>query len=112
MSDLIDATVLVAYNDEFESFHQELTTHIQEGYPTVELLCYNTDILKERKKAFGVKGSYAAKVDPFAVVLDREGKPQKAFYSEVKECTVDNIATFLDSFLKHLNTSESENSGN
>lgn len=92
-------TLLVAYDDNFEKFFQDLTSLVTEKYPEVELLGYNTDLLKERKKAFGVKGGYAAKLNPFAVICDKEGKPLKAFYSEVGECTVDNIATYIDKYL-------------
>lgn len=114
MSDLLnyELSLLVAYTDDYEGFHQELETLIKDKYPTVELLCYNASLLKERKKAFGVKGGYAAKVDPFAVILDIEGKPLKGFYSEVKECTVDNIAQHLDSFLNNLKMKEHDNSSN
>ena len=49
---------------------------------------------KGKKEAFRVKSHYAAKLDPFAVVLDNE-KPIKAFYTEAEDV--------IDSLIKYLN---------
>lgn len=40
--------------------------------------------MKERKKAFGLKGSFGAREDPFAIIFDKD-KPIKAFYSEAED---------------------------
>lgn len=91
----------VVYNESSEKFYDNLKELIARKYPLVKLVGYHEDILKERKKAFGVKGSYAARQTPFAVMFDVEDKPIKAFYSEVNECTVDNIEHNLDSIIPY-----------
>lgn len=55
---------------------------------------YDPNIYKDRKKAFKLKGSYGARLDPFAVILE-DGEPIKAFYSEANECTIDNIINYV-----------------
>ena len=51
---------------------------------------------KERKDAFALKGSWGAKLTPFAILIDDSGKAVKAFYSEVKECTAENIKRYMN----------------
>ena len=55
---------------------------------------YNPNVYKDRSKAFKTKGAYGARLDPFAVILE-DGEPIKAFYSEVNECTIDNIINYV-----------------
>ena len=55
--------------------------------------------MKERKKAFGLKGSFSARLSPFAVLYNSENNPVRAFYSEVNECTLDNIINNLNKYL-------------
>lgn len=105
-------SVMVAYDENSIPFFTQLKTLITEKFPEVEIIGYREDSLKERKKAFGVKGSWAARVTPFAVMCDYEKNPLKAFYSEVQECTVDNIEFYLDSYLKQLKVKVNENSSN
>lgn len=105
-------SVMVAYNEESIPFFQSLQEKISQKYPDVTLTGYREDTLKERKKAFGVKGSWAARLTPFAVMYDYENTPLKAFYSEVQECTVDNIEFYLDSFINNLKSKVNESSSN
>lgn len=49
---------------------------------------------KGKKEAFKLKSHYAARLDPFAVILDGN-KPIKAFYSEAEDV--------IDSLIKYLN---------
>lgn len=93
--------IKVAYNDASVDFFKQLQQLIESKYPTASLVGYNEDLLKERKKAFSVKNGYAARKTPFAVILDYEETPIKAFYSEVSECTIDNIQYLLDSFVTY-----------
>jgi hypothetical protein len=90
---------MVAYDENSEEFFKQLSDLISQNYPKVKLVGYHENKLKERKKAFGVKGGYGARLTPFTVVLDHESKPLKAFYSEVNECTLDNIINNLNKYL-------------
>lgn len=49
---------------------------------------------KGKKEAWKIKSYYGAKLDPFAVVLDKE-KPIKAFYTEAEDV--------IGSLIKYLN---------
>lgn len=82
---------------------QQLLEQLQNELNNIEIIAYNEDTKKERKKAFGLKGNYGAKESPFSV-LYKEDKPIKAFYTEVKECTLDNIINYLNT-LNNGNTS-------
>lgn len=105
-------SVMVAYEENSVPFFTELQNLITQKYPEISLTGYREDSLKERKKALGVKGSWAAHLTPFAVIYDYENTPLKAFYSEVQECTVDNIEFYLDSFLNNLKSKVNESSSN
>lgn len=52
---------------------------------------------KGKKEAYRLKSHYAAKLDPFAVILDKN-KPIKAFYSEAEDV--------IDSLIKYLNDND------
>ncbi len=54
---------------------------------------------KGKKEAFKLKSHYAARLDPFAVILDGN-KPIKAFYSEAEDV--------IDSLIKYINDNESK----
>ena len=49
---------------------------------------------KGKKEAFKLKGSYGAKLDPFAIVLDN-GKPIKAFYTENGNSVIKDLEKYL-----------------
>jgi hypothetical protein len=101
----------VAYDDNSLKFFSDLRHTIEEKYPLVHLEGYNESSVKYKKKAFALKGHWAAKKNPFAIICDAEGIPVMGFYSEVKECTVDNILRHLDSFLIYKKK-ENESSSN
>lgn len=56
---------------------------------------------KSKKNAWKIKSHYAAKLDPFAVILDKN-KPVRAFYSEAEDV--------IESLIKYLNENESTSS--
>lgn len=103
MSELI---IKMAYDEKSEGLYKTLKDLLIQKYPDVVFEGYAEDSIKERKKAFGLKGSYAARLVPFAAISkvvekeeEKEEKPMKAFYSEVSECTIDNIIKFIDSIV-------------
>jgi hypothetical protein len=87
----------VAYDDKSLKFFSDLRHIIEDKYPLVHLEGYNESSIKYQKKAFALKGHWAAKKTPFAILCDVEGVPIIGFYSEVDECKVDNILKHLDS---------------
>ena len=106
MSDINNLTIKMAYDAKSEGLYITLKDIINQKYPDIVFEGYAEDSLKERKKAFGLKGCYAARLVPFAAVSttvendeEKEEKPMKAFYSEVSECTIDNILKFIDSIV-------------
>lgn len=50
---------------------------------------------KGRKDAWKLKGSFGAKLTPFAVVFEGE-KPLKAFYSETGEDIIESLINYLN----------------
>lgn len=93
----------VAYNNASEDFFSKLSELMEKKYPTIKFEAFHENKLRQRTKAFRVKGGYSARQSPFAVLLNVENKPIKAFYTEAEECTVDNIEFYLDAFLTSNN---------
>lgn len=95
--------IKLAYNDNsldlMEGLREALNDH-----PLIELESYHEDILKERKKAFGLKTEWGTRQSPFAILLDNEKKPVIAFYNERNDCTLDKILESLQSFIVYENT--------
>ena len=105
-------TLTVVYDENSEQFYNDLESLVLKKYPSVELIGFHENTLKGRKKAFQVKGSYGARQTPFALLVDVEKNPIKAFYSEANECTVANIEHDLDSFIVYLNASNNASTNN
>lgn len=101
----------VAYDKNSEEFYQKLNNLMSTKYPQIKFEAFHENKLRQRTKAFRVKGGYSARKTPFAVLLDIENKPIKAFYSEVEECTIDVIPLYLDSFitLKQMSNESTSN---
>lgn len=51
--------------------------------------------LNGRKEAFKLKGSWGARMDPFAIIMEGE-KPVRAFYSETGENVVKSLINYLN----------------
>ena len=88
-------TLKVAYNDDSQSLIDKLKELIPK-YPLVKLETYHEGLFKERKKSFKVRGAYSARHTPFAVLIDNDSNPVRAFYSEANECVLDNIINVLN----------------
>ena len=91
----------IAYDDSSENLVRELETLIPSKHPLIKLEAYHENLFKERKKAFKLKGGYSARHCPFAVLLDDDGKVVSAFYSESKECTLDNVLKVLNNYVTY-----------
>jgi len=94
----------VAYDDNSEKFIKDLKKVLKE-YPLIELEDYHEQIFRERKKAFALKNEWGTRIAPFAILVDDDKNPVIAFYSERKECTVDNIIETLKKFIIYGSTS-------
>ena len=88
-------TLSIAYNDNCEQFTKDMKDALTK-YPLVKLVTFHENLLKERKKAFKLKGGFSARQAPFAVLHDEDKTPIKAFYSEAGTCTVDKILETLN----------------
>lgn len=62
--------------------------------PTFHFVDYTTR--KGRREALKIKSHYAAKLNPFAVVLDKN-TPIKAFYTEAGD-VITNLFSYLDEY--------------
>lgn len=104
-------SIKAAYDDFSETFFNNLKKLIESEYALIEVTGFHENILKERKKAFKLKGGFSARKNPFVVFFDCDNIPVKAFYSEANECTIDNIKKVLDSFIiyKNINNESSSN---
>ena len=89
----------ISYNDDSQKLVKQLQEELAK-FKDVELKSYHEELFKERKKSFKLKGAYGTRLCPFAV-LTIEGKPVKAFYSELNQCTVENIINSLGEFLPY-----------
>ena len=68
--------ILIAYSDK-----NQLKDLVDYTTDTITIKTYCENIFKERKNAFKVKGSVAAKLTPL-VVIKEDNKIIKAFYKE------------------------------
>lgn len=60
------------------------------------LVSYNEEHHKQRKDALQLKASCGARLLPFCAIYNDDKEMIKAFYSEVRECTVSNILEYID----------------
>lgn len=88
----------VAYNNKCEDLINALNLVIPSKYALIELISFNEDIYKERSKAFKTKGSFSARMTPFAVLYDNDEKAVRAFYSENNGCKYEDIISILDKY--------------
>jgi len=63
----------------------------------LEVLYLDENSLKTRRKAHGLKGSFAAKETPCVFVYNDKNEVDKVFYAEVSK---DPIRDFLDWYVK------------
>lgn len=89
---MINVTVIYDDLDQIEPFNGSTYS--------VKFHLIDSKSKKGKKEAWRVKNYYGAKLNPFAVVLDKD-KPIKAFYSEAEDV--------IDSLIKYLNNNEKEN---
>lgn len=89
----------VAYNDNSQELVKQLEKELA-VFNDLEFKSYHEELFKERNKAFKLKGAYGTRLCPFAL-LSIDGKPVKAFYSEMDQCTFTNIINSLHEFIPY-----------
>ena len=80
---------------EDDTLDKQLSEYLQDK--NVTYIPYNLKYGRDRRKAFKIKGYCSAKQDPFCVIYDDNEAIQNAFYSEVNDCTFENIKEYLES---------------
>lgn len=80
----------------FENY--DLVNEIIENYPNLHLKLHDEHTAQGKKDSYSFKGTWAAKLSPFAILFADDGKVIHAFYSEIKDCTFDNINNYLISY--------------
>lgn len=85
----------IVYNEKTSDLASTIIAYLCKFHPDIEIESYDEDYSKDRKKAFKIKGACSARMTPFVSIYNKR-ELIKAFYSEAKECTFDNIKNYLD----------------
>lgn len=88
-------TVKIIYSDICLSLKNRIAAYILEKFPEIEVETYNESHYKNKKKAIMIKASCGTKLVPFVAIYNNK-ELVKAFYSEVGDCTADNIIKYLN----------------
>lgn len=88
----------IAYDDDSTPLVTKLKEMIPDKFPLLKLESYHEELFTERKKAFKLKGGFSARHNPFAVLIDNDSNPVRAFYSESGDCTKEEIIKTLTNF--------------
>lgn len=89
----------LAYSENSTKLAQDLKDYLV-NYPLLKFETYDEQTMSGRKKAFGLKGEWGAKLAPFAILIDDEkDKPVLGFYSENNGCTFEKIINALTNYI-------------
>lgn len=84
--------VYVVYND-VEQIKRIGDTYALQASPVFHFLSSQSN--KTKKEAWALKSHWAAKEDPFAIVMDGD-KAVKAFYSETGEDVIKSLLNYIN----------------
>lgn len=103
----------VTFNSELPGHFIEDLTKMLEEFPDIKMEeVYDSKFSDTKKKGYKIKGKFGARLDPFVGVFV-DNIPVKGFYSEVSECNIDNIKTYLNEITiqlsSHIGTNREEN---
>ena len=87
--------ICIVFDEKSNIFAFTLIAYLCREHPDIKIETYDEDFFKEKKKAFKIKGACSARLTPF-VSIYKKSELVKAFYSEAKECTFENIKKYLD----------------
>ena len=79
--------------DVYIIYNEKLKTLDTSKYP-VEFHFIDTSTKKGKKEGLKIKSKYAAKLEPFVLITDKE-KPLAAFYTEAED-VIDSLMKYLD----------------
>lgn len=96
-------TVKVVYNETCIPFKNRVVSYIWDKLPKVEVETYDELHHKDKKKAIMIKASCGTRLVPFVAVYDDNKELVKAFYSEVGDCTADNVIKYLNGVQQNSN---------
>lgn len=84
-------TVYIVYNNDNQ------IKPIEDAFKASSIFVFiDEQTTKGKKKGFKLKGSWGARLTPFAVVYNDEDKPVKAFYSEADNDIIKSLITYLN----------------
>lgn len=89
-------TVKIVYNENSQPLQNRITAYLWEYFPKIQVETYDESHYKDKKKAIMIKASCGTRLAPFVAVYDNNKELIKAFYSETKDCTFDNIINYLN----------------
>lgn len=82
--------VYIVYNDDLQK------ERLEEAFKEPPFSLTFIDVRgKEKKNAWAIKNKWAARLDPFAIIMDGD-KAIKAFYSETGEDVINSLISFLN----------------
>lgn len=92
-----------------ELFYKDLEELIKDYKFITQLEGYNNKYSDTKRKGIvKCKSPFSAKLDPF-VGIWVDNKPIKGFYSEVKECNIENIKKYLNNVSNKFNSENTIN---
>lgn len=89
-------TVKIVYSEDCLPLKNQVVAYIWEKLPGIEVETYDELHYKDKKKAIMIKASCGTRLVPFVAVYNDDKELIKAFYSEVGDCTVNNIIKYLE----------------
>lgn len=85
-------TINLVYN----SKSKLLIDKIKNTYKDITIETFDEDHYKEKKRAIQIKSSCGTRLTPFCAIFNDKKELVKAFYTEVKECTFENISKYIN----------------
>lgn len=92
-------TIKIITGDSSIEFSNKLVAQLWKDFSNLVVETYDEDNYKDKKKAIMIKASCGTRLIPFVAIYNDKKDLLKAFYSEVKECTSDNIIKYLNTIL-------------
>lgn len=89
-------TVKIVYNEDCQPLQNRITAHLWQNFPKIQVETYDESHYKDKKKAIMIKASCGTRLAPFVAIYDDNKELIKAFYSETRDCTFDNIINYLN----------------
>lgn len=87
--------IKIVYNSDYKNqfdFYYDLISKLHD----ITIESYDTKYTSDAKQGIKVRGAFGSRLEPFVGIYSDEGKILKGFYSEVSECTVNNIINYLN----------------